>query len=462
MIASIALESLCRGLLHAVGLKVEARSPEHRLSARVTPLEQLESRLLLSAVHGRGPNVVYVPSNNPTPGQNAILAYRRDPDTGALQELRDSPFLTGGTGYYNADERLGPDDSDQEVVTNDEHTLLFVANQGSDSISVFRIRQDGRLKLVPSSPFYSGGKQPVSIGLSGRTLIVVNKGDELPGESGGSPPNYTSFRVKEDGRLSQVPGSQVIAPPGSSPSQALISRNGRFVFGADLFAQPFPAPPGFPPFLPPLASQLRSLRIGSDGRLTPVAGTPLNFPEAPPTPPFMLGMEIHPRQNILYVGFVAANKVGVFTYDNSGAIHFDHSVPLTGAGACWLTVSPDGKLLYAANSISDSIDVLSLADPLHPVELQNIDLNGPKAPLPPGPAPTGFDTTPFQLSLSPDARFLYVVNHEATADDSNPSGNALHILRVKSDGTLEELGSPLIFPESYVPAGAHPLGIVVL
>jgi hypothetical protein len=87
----------------------------------VVVLEQVEGRVLLSGGPGDADkhapatahNVVYVMSNNPTPGKNSILAYRRS-SAGKLTPIGE--FRTGGTGYYNANERLGPDDSDQEIM----------------------------------------------------------------------------------------------------------------------------------------------------------------------------------------------------------------------------------------------------------------------------------------------------------------------------------------------------------
>jgi hypothetical protein len=119
-------------------------------------VEILEGRVLLSHGGHGSLDVVYVATNNAA--GNAILAYHRNPATGALTELPDSPFPTGGTGFYNDDERLGPDDSDQEVVASDDRKYLYVANQGSDDISVFKIKRDGSLKLIPGAPFDSGGR----------------------------------------------------------------------------------------------------------------------------------------------------------------------------------------------------------------------------------------------------------------------------------------------------------------
>src|SRR5258706_201506 len=66
-------------------------------------IESLEGRTLMSVTglpdHGLdgGPGVtsVYVESNNPEPGQNAVIAFRRNPADGALRQI--GKFQTGGT-----------------------------------------------------------------------------------------------------------------------------------------------------------------------------------------------------------------------------------------------------------------------------------------------------------------------------------------------------------------------------
>ena len=91
------------------------------------------------AAQGKLPdNVIYVESNDPTAGKNGILAYRRD-GIGKLTPLAKSPFMTGGTGVFDASFKLGPFDSDQNLVIDRERRLLFAVNSGSNSIAVFRI-----------------------------------------------------------------------------------------------------------------------------------------------------------------------------------------------------------------------------------------------------------------------------------------------------------------------------------
>src|SRR5215469_432856 len=124
-------------------------------------------------------NVLYVHSNNWVSGTNSVLAYTRDPASGTLTEIKGSPFLTGGTGYLNSPERLGPDDTDQQITATADHRFLYVVNEGSNTIAGFAVQPDGSLKAVKGSPFPSGGVRPVSIGIHGNLMIVANQGDQL-------------------------------------------------------------------------------------------------------------------------------------------------------------------------------------------------------------------------------------------------------------------------------------------
>src|SRR5579871_4391444 len=159
-------------------------------------------------------NVVYVHTNNPVPGQNAVLAYTRDPNTGILKQIAGSPFLTGGTGYLNSPERLGPDDTDQQLRVTDDHRFLYVVNEGSNTIAGFEIQENGSLRAVRGSPFPSGGIRPVSIGIHDHLMIAVNQGDQLPGGAGGTyPPTYASYLIAGEGTLIGLPWSQPAQAP---------------------------------------------------------------------------------------------------------------------------------------------------------------------------------------------------------------------------------------------------------
>src|SRR5262249_7310694 len=130
-------------------------------------VEAFEDRLVPSSSRlGDSPGsaaaaVVYVESNNPEPGQNAVLAYRRNPANGSLRQI--GTFAPGGTGQLNVPKLVGPDDGDQQVQATADGRFLYAVNQGSGTITAFRIRPNGRLDRI--GVFASGGVQPDSIGI---------------------------------------------------------------------------------------------------------------------------------------------------------------------------------------------------------------------------------------------------------------------------------------------------------
>jgi 6-phosphogluconolactonase (cycloisomerase 2 family) len=373
----------------------------------------------------RARNIVYVESNDPE--GNAILAFSRNED-GKLTPLPTSPFPTGGLGItptFN----LGPFDSDQNVIVNEDKTLLFAVNGGSDSVSVFHIAADGSLRPVKGSPFPSGGGQPVSVGLAGRVLCVVNKNQD-PGHQSMMLPNYTTFRVNGDGQLIPIPHSTFFVDQDASPSQALVSPLDRLVFGADF-----------------MGGLLRSFRIARSGRLIPADAQmlPAEFAQSG-MPALPLGLAAHPSKRVLYVGFVTANRMGVYRYDQAGALQFVRAVDDPGKAICWLIINREGTRVYTSNTGDNSIVVYDISrDPMNPVEIQHATLRG--------------KSSCFQIGLDSTGRFLHVVTQQAAMGE-DVSANALHVLRVAGDGTLTEVpNSPTVLP---VPNLVRPQGIAAL
>lgn len=407
---------------------------------------------------------IYVLANDPTPGQNAVLAYQHDADD-CLQLV--GRYLTGGTGFHNPTDRLGPDDNDQGIITSPDGKFLYAVNQGSNSIAVFKIKPDGSLTTVKGSPFPSGGSGPVSIGLAGDKLYVVNQNENTVQPSTSGHPNYTGFRVDPNGRLTPIPGSTVTLQLGDTPTQALISPDGRHLFGDQLFDADLAYSPQIAPFLPARSSSLDSFIIQPNGELSRAAGTPQSLPPdaieqvAPgfPEARYALGLQVHPTENILYVGFLLGFKFAVYTYDDAGHLTFVNATPLADAGICWIVINKDATRAYATNAITNSVSVMNIEDPLHPVQIQSVPLRvEPDAPV--GPfGPTPLATTSFQLALDPGGESLYVKSQETTPG-GYAEGNALHTLNIQPDGTLVESDcSPAFLP---IPADAHAAGVAVI
>ena len=370
--------------------------------------------------------VVYTESNIATPGGNTILAYTRERG-GRLVPVPGSPFATRGTGVLDPSLALGPFDSDQLIITNAEHTLLFAVNPGSNTIAVFHIGVDGSLVHVAGSPFPSGGVDPSSVGLAKDTLVVANKALD-PAQPNGKTPNYASFKVSPDGQLAPIATSIVSVAPGTAPSQSLIPPNARFAFGSDF-----------------LGGTLQSFIVQPDGSLTqnlpqPVADAPFVGSSAPH---LALGLAAHPSRPVVYAGLVTINKVAVYQYDANGVLSFVRAVGDSGAGVCWIRVSTDGTRMYASNTGDNSISVYDTSDALNPVQIQRVVMKGAGGS--------------YQIELDPSGRTLFAVSQRAAATTPLGQGNNLHVLDVMRDGRVVETAqSPLALP---VPGNIRPQGL---
>jgi hypothetical protein len=374
---------------------------------------------------------VYVESNIKTPNGNSIFAFQRQSD-GSLKSLPGSPFLMGGAGVQDISLQLGPSDSDQDIATNNDHTLLFAVNSGSDSIAVFHINGDGSLTPVNGSPFPSGGTDPVSVSLRGNVLFVVNKNGDFPRENAVLP-NYTTFRVQHDGVLvpNDAPNAIVSVALNSSPTQAFLAPQENVLFGADF-----------------IGGLLQSIRFDENGSLhqNPAQALPASAFSDTTTPRLSLGVWSHPQLPLLYVGFVTVNQLGVYRYNENGHLTFLRSVPNSGNAICWLRTNRYGSRLYSSDTGTNSISVYDLSDPQNPVEIQNLVLAGLGNVL--------------QFTLSSDEHYLYAVSSRGSASIPEGQGNALHILQIASDGTVTETAkSPILLT---VPPGNRPQGVLAV
>src|SRR6266511_415460 len=112
---------------------------------------------------------VFVQTNEAA--KNEVVAYRRH-DDGSLVEL--GRYATGGRG-----DGLPHLKSQGSVVL--EGDRLFVANAGSNDVSVFAVADD-RVELIAREP--SGGEAPTSIAVRGDAVYVLNAA---------ATPNVTGF-----------------------------------------------------------------------------------------------------------------------------------------------------------------------------------------------------------------------------------------------------------------------------
>lgn len=371
-------------------------------------------------------DIIWLESNS-TAG-NSILAFQNN-GTGTPTFLGSTP--AGGIGVYDGTFALGPFDSDQNLITNHEGTLLFAVNSGSNSIAVFNITATG-LTPVAGSPFPSGGSDPVSLGLHDDVLVVVNKDQDPAQNPDLVQPNYTTFRVSRSGALTPISGSTVSVAYGSSPSQALVASHGPFVFGADF-----------------LGGLLQSFH------LDPRAHLHQNLPQALPTSLFTgqtaahqpLGMRTNPNVPVLYVDITGLSEVAVYSYFGFGMPSFVTAVPDSGKAPCWATVNHAGTRLYLTNTGDNSIEVYDLTNPFNPVDIQHFVMDSTTGGV-------------FSTVIDASDQWLYVSSEQSSAT-ATTAANAFHSLQIDANGLLSEPFSPAVLPiGGTVPVRAQGLTVV--
>jgi 6-phosphogluconolactonase (cycloisomerase 2 family) len=299
------------------------------------------------------------------------------------------------------------------VVTDAAGKTLYAVNGGSNSIAAFAINSDGTLNALRGSPFPSGGRNPVSVGLAKGFLVVANKALDPNQDFAGDIPNYTTFAVKGNGTMRMNPGSSLDLPMGSGPSQALVGERWHLVFGLELFT-----------------SRIASYNYDRNGLMAEISSIGPTTDNGA-----FLGEILHPSQRVLYAGLLSTSQVGVYAFDPAGVISFVRAVSNDGVDICWLKTNAAGTRLYTSESLTLSISVYDITDALNPVQLQHAILVGANRPV-------------TNIALDPTEAFLYAV-----------AGQMVHILNVDANGLLSETVSPIVLP---VAPDDSPLGLATV
>jgi 6-phosphogluconolactonase len=388
-------------------MRIPSHIPARRLlSSLLVALAGLAATVLPATAAASGSPVVghaYV--NDNTAGTNTIAVLDRHAD-GRLTPNAASPFETGGAGTGGGLASQGA------IQVTPDGRFVIAVDAGSDQISVLRIQDDGRAKLVTGGTVSSGGSLPVSVAVHGNLVYVANAGD------GAS--NYTGFRLSANGQLRPIADSTVALPDGSQPGDVLFNGPGAKLIGTRINT-----------------SLIDSFTVGRDGRLTAAAGSPY---AAQGLGPF--GSEFRPTNpDQLFVSNAhdgaGAGTVSAFTDSATGVLTAIGSSPFADnqTAPCWVEISHDGRFLFTVNNASGTISRYSIAD------------DGQLTLLGSTPVTATGGVGAVDAALSRDGATLYV--------DESRIGRIGEF--AVDGGNLTELsGSPVALP-----AGATPAGIAV-
>lgn len=253
------------------------------------------------------------------PASNEIVAFRMDPNSGALLQLVGSPITAG--------------QAVQSLVINPSNKFLYAVNSGatpSGTLSLFTISSGGGLTEV--TPRYNVGTAPTLLAMdtAGSYLYVANSGSF----------DISVFSINAStGALTlvlQCPTSnpncgQQTAPIGVSALNMQLSPSGNSLFvtgqvGPQGFIQEFPVNKGV---------------LGA-----PVAGSPFLTGNGP------YGLVINSGGTHLYTANKIDNTISAFSINSSGALTLISTTAETFTGPVALFIDKSGKYLYVANQQS--------------------------------------------------------------------------------------------------------------
>ena len=326
-------------------------------------------------------HAVFVMTNNAD--DNEVVAYERTP-IGTLQNPRR--FSTGGRGSGGTVDPLG---SQGSLTLSEDGALLFAANAGSGSLSVFRVFGT-RLLLADREP--SGGSEPNAVAQHGKLVYVLN--------TAGSS-SVVGFRLVE-GRLTRI-----------ADSQRFLS--GNFVESASLAFTP---DGHFLVVTERAGNKIDVFSVQADGRLSGITTNSSAGPGAFSAVTTHSGAVLVSETG---AGGPASSAISSYRIAADGTLlPVSVSIPSLGAANCWNVLTPDGRFVYASNAGTSSIAGFSVAasGALAPVGSTIVGTN-----------PAG--SANLDITISADGRFLYSLN---------AASGAIGMFAINNDGSLVNLG----------------------
>lgn len=286
--------------------------------------------------------------------RNVIIHYRRAKD-GTLVEAGRIPTGGAGSGLFkpvsgqisapNAFEGAG------SVVLTADRRFLFATNGGDNTVSSFRVGNDGELSMVDvketGNPVMerSGTAKSLAYFEPGRVLFVLHAF---------GPDHIRVFSV-DDGKLALRDARYSVNTPTKTdriPTQAVLSPDGRFLLVDVLFdARPAANPDGSAKLVvanAPDPDGLVVFPVEGGGSL----GVP-SFHDAGGAGPFYIAF-LHGHPELFLNGTAVGDGLVLSRLDPEGNVSASGLVPInTSLGKpselCWLVISPKNDLIYATN-----------------------------------------------------------------------------------------------------------------
>src|SRR5262245_26104743 len=404
----------------------------------------------MMAPHGQGGHL-YMQTNET---RNVVVHYRRAAN-GGLTEIER--IATGGAGSGTFKPISGQDSAPNafegagSVILSPDRHLLFATNGGDNSVSSFRIDENGSPTLVQVQPTgnpvegKSGTAKSLAYAPATGTLYVLHSF---------GPDHVRLISCDGNGKLALRPERYTVNTKNKTdrvPTMAVLSPNGKFLLVGTTFDQPIAHTGLYPDGSPILWVQqpngsfkvIASNAPDPDGLVVfPVDknGTlgRASFQDGKAGSPFFIAF-LHGRPDTFVLGYAVGDGCAMGTIDGDGNLSIGPLVKIdTGGGLpselCWLAVSPDDRLVFAANFGYSNLSAFRING--NGLEIAK---DPASARVPGDGTARGLNTTvtsgPSDNWITPDGAYLYQIY-----------GNASKLVgyATNSDGSLREVTSVAI------------------
>jgi Lactonase, 7-bladed beta-propeller len=330
---------------------------------KIMPKEMKETRSSRMSMSEHGDGCLYMQTNEV---QNCIVHYHRAA-SGTLTEVERCMTGGAGSGVFKpiSGQESAPNafEGAASVILTPDRRFLFTTNGGDNSVSSFRVADDGRLTLLDVKPTgnpvegRSGTAKSLAYAPSSGTLFALHSF---------GPDHLRLMSVHAEGKLTARPERYTVNThdkPNRVSTMVVVSPDEKFVFVGTTFDEPADANPDGSPILwvrrP--GGTLRSIAsnfpdpdglvvfpLREDGSL----GT-AKFHDARGGSPFYIAF-LHGRPNTFILGEAVGDGCAVGNIDANGKISIGPVMEIdTSAGKpselCWLAVSPDDRTVFATN-----------------------------------------------------------------------------------------------------------------
>jgi VCBS repeat-containing protein len=263
---------------------------------------------------GGNKHFVYTESN--AADGNKILAYKIK-NNGSLELKWTS--MSGGNGTGS------PLGSQGALVLDENNDWLYAVNAASNSVSSFKVENNGGLTLAHT--VNTGGTTPVSVTVKGNLLYVLNRGSN----------NIQGIRIGNNGSLTHINNAnKPLSGTGVDAPQISFTPDGSFIVVTEK-----------------ATNKIGTFRLNNNGSIntghftTSTGATPFGFEFA--------------RNNFMVVSNAAGGAAGAGS-STSYTIHangipnaVNGAVANQQAAPCWVAVTAYGRYAFVTNTASNNI-----------------------------------------------------------------------------------------------------------